>query len=87
VEDGHAKRLLFEIAPVRIGLGHVAAEDQVVSIFADYEWKVRGERAVVSGGDEDGEWIGAHEGEGIGMIADAEVFGDIHEFSTRLPDR
>jgi len=87
VEDRQAMRLLFEMAPVRVGLGHVAAEDEVISVFADYERKVRGEGAVIGGRDKDGEWIRAHEGEGIGMVADAEVFGDVHEFSISLPVR
>ena len=84
MKNGQAVRLLFEIAPVRVGLGDVTAEYQVISIFADDEREMRGEGTVVSGGDEDGEWIRAHEGNGIGMVTDAEVFGDVHEFSIRL---
>ena len=84
MKNGQGVRLLFEIAPVRVGLGDVTAEDQVISIFADDQREMCGEGALVRGRDENGERICAHEGESIGMIADPEVFGDVHEFSTRL---
>ena len=87
MKNCQAVRLLLEIAPVRVGLGDVAAEDEVIPIFADDEREMRSERTVVGGGDEDGKWIRAHEGEGIGMIADPEMFGDVQDFSIRLPVR
>jgi len=87
MKNRQALWLLLEIAPVRVGLGDVTAEDQVISIFADDQRKMGGEGALVRGRDENGERICAHEGEGIGMIADAEVFGDVHEFSIRFPFR
>jgi hypothetical protein len=79
VENGHAERLLFEIAPVRIGLGDVPAQDKMVCGFAGDKWEMCGERAVIGCGNENGEGVGAHECERIGVITDEEVFGDVHE--------
>jgi hypothetical protein len=35
VENTQAARLLLKVAPVRIGLGNVAAEDKLLTGFAD----------------------------------------------------
>ena len=84
VEDGQALRLLVEIAPVRVGLGDVAAEDEMISVLAGFfsydQRGVRGEGAFVRGRDEDREWIRVHERDGVGVVADSEVFGDVHGF-------
>ncbi len=78
VEDGEALRLLIEVTPVRVGFGDVAAEEEMVPGFADNERGVGGEGAIGRGGNQDGERVRVHEGEGVGVVADSEVFGDIH---------
>ena len=84
VEDRQAVRLLFEITPVRVGLGNVSAEEQTLSFFADDERKVSSEGSVVGIRDENGKGIGSHEGESISVIARSKVFGDVHVFFVSL---
>ena len=81
MEDGEALRILFEIAPVRVSLGDVAANDELVTGFADDHGNVAGERAVVGGRDEDHKGIRLHERDGGGVVTDNEMFGDVHGLS------
>jgi hypothetical protein len=80
VKDRQAVGLLFQVTPVRVGPGNVSAQRELFSVFANDERKMRGEWTVVGAGDEDRERIRAHEGKSIGVIANAEVFGDVHSF-------
>ena len=87
MKNGEALRLLFEVAPVRIGFRHVTAEDEMVFGFVHYNRDVARERAIVHARNQDYEWVRAHEGESIGMVAYAEMFGDVHgSFLSLQPD-
>jgi hypothetical protein len=46
VEDGKAPRLLFEMSPVRVCFGDVAADEELICGFTDDKWSVGGERAI-----------------------------------------
>ena len=64
MEDGEALRILFEKPPVRVGLRDVAANDELVSSFADDHGHVAGERAVLVCGDENYKGVRLHERKG-----------------------
>ena len=64
--------------PVRVRLGYVATDDHAFSIIANDHRNVRGERAVGSAGDEDGERVRAHERQCGAVATDSEVFGNVH---------
>ena len=66
------------MAPVRVRFGHVAAEDEMIFLLFDEHREVRGEGGVVRGRDEDRERVRAHEGDGVGVVVHAEVFGNVH---------
>src|ERR1700746_2029066 len=78
MEDGQAVRSLFKVPPVRVCLGDMASDDEVVSCFVHEDRQMRGELALFRGRDQDREWIGAHERERVGVVLDSEVFRDIH---------
>ena len=79
MEDGQARGILFEMAPVRVGFGHVAAEDEVIFGRTHECGQVSGEGTLVGGRDQDREGIRVHERDGVGMVVHAEMFGDVHE--------
>src|SRR5215472_1146075 len=78
VEDHQAGRFVLQISPVRVGLGDVTADGEMITGFTDYHRNMRGEGAIVCRGDQNGEWVGPHEGQSCGTIFDAEMFGDVH---------
>ncbi len=72
--------ILFEIAPVRVGFGNVAAKDEMIVCFGRRtpgRCVAKGCRR--SGGrDENRERVRAHERDGVGVVVHAEMFGDVH---------
>jgi hypothetical protein len=80
VEYRHAFRLALKMAPVRVGLGDVAAEDECLTLGL-YEYReMRGEGAIVGGRDQNREWVRVHKRNCVGMVTYSEVFGDVHVF-------
>ena len=84
MEDGQAMRLLLKVAPVRIGLGNVAAENELLSIFADDDWDVRSEGTVIGARGKNDKRVGAHKSDRAGMVTDTEVLRDVHAFLSPL---
>src|ERR1035441_9777899 len=78
VEDRHARRMHFEMAPVWIRFGHVATDQEATFLLVDEDGKVRGEGAVVRDRDQDRERIRAHKRNSIGVVVHSEVFGNVH---------
>src|SRR5579872_1148028 len=78
MEDHHATRLLFEIPPVRIRLGHMTANHHLIRRLPNHHWKMRCERPAVRRRDEDRKGVRPHESHLSGMVADAEMFRDVH---------
>jgi hypothetical protein len=80
VEDGQAVRLLFEVPPVRVRFGNVAADNEVVSRFQYERRQVRGERALFGRRDQDRERIRLHERDRVSMVGHAEMFRNVHKY-------
>ena len=58
---------------------HEVVRRGVRSLLAEQaNWDVCGEGTVCRGGNENCELVSAHEGNRAGLIADSEVFGDVH---------
>ena len=73
--------LPFEIAPVRVCLSDVPAEDDLFLLWYPLheERKVRSERARVGRRDQNGKGILAHELYRVFVVAHAEVFRNVHD--------
>ena len=70
---------MLEIAPVRVGFGHMPANDEMVFSFAQRNRSVRCERSIGRGGYENRERVRPHERDCVGVLTDAEMFRDVHD--------
>ena len=69
MKNCEAVRLLFKIAPMLVGFGHVAAKKGVVLRGMNRQWQMRGVGAFVRGRDQDGERVRIHERDGVRVVS------------------
>ena len=79
VEDRQALRLFLQIAPVRIGLGDVPADDQLIASLAKHNGGMSGEWPLRAIGHDNHKRIRPHERQGVTVLANAKMFRNVHE--------
>jgi hypothetical protein len=85
VENHQRFLILGDGFPVRVGLGNVAEQVQLAINFAGQDWEMCGERALVGGGDQEGEGVRLDESQSCGTVLDAVEFGDVQVSSGSKP--